>query len=128
VDKEGKPVADVEVHLMKPRQRGGGGGGAAPAAPKAAFDHAAINLQRQPGGPPQSIATATTDKDGKFTMKDVPVGDYMIGVRDPDKKVFGRTQVKVEADKEAKVEIKTSDTPPGRGGGGGGGGGGGAKQ
>jgi len=69
-------------------------------------------------------------------MKDVAVGDYMVGVRDPDKKVFGRTRVTVEEGKTATVEIKCSDQPPARGGGGGGAGGarpgnpaeGGAKQ
>jgi len=75
---------------------------------------------------PKPIMTAKTDKDGKFEMKDVPVGDYMVGVMDTEKKVFGRKAVKVEEGKAATVEIKTSDTPPMRGGGRGGAGGGGA--
>jgi hypothetical protein len=109
-DKDGKAVEAVEVRLMKPRQRGGGGGGAGGgAAPQAT--------------PPPAVATATTDKDGKFEMKDIPAGEYRVGVRDDAKKVYGRSNVTVEADKTATVEIKCTDTPPQRGGGGGGGGG-----
>jgi len=129
-DKDAKAVEGVEVRLMKPRQRGGGAG----AATQAALGTDPIALQQRQ--PPTPIATATTDKDGKFTMKDVAVGDYMVGVRDRDKEVFARTGVTVEEGKTATVEIKCSDQPPARGGGGGGAGGarpgnpaeGGAKQ
>jgi hypothetical protein len=146
VDKDGKGVEDVEVHLMQPRMgrgggRGGAGGGAGGAggepAKQSTQNHDAIGLQAQGGagggghgGMPKPIMTSKTDKDGKFEMKDVPVGDYMVGVRDDDKKVYGGTRVKVEEGKAAPVEIKTSDTPrrPGGGGGGGGGAGGGGKH
>jgi len=144
VDKDGKGVADVKVNLMKPPQgrgnRGGGGGGGAPPAAGAgekkegqsALNRDAIGLQAQGGGRnrPQPIQTATTDKDGKFTMSDVPSGSYMVGVFDNDKKIYGRKPVTVEDGKTATVEIATSDTPPQRGGRGGGGGGknGGAKN
>jgi hypothetical protein len=122
LDKDGKAAEGVTVNLMKPRQRGGGGGGGAGggAAPQAAAgDFNPIPLQSRPA----PVATATTDKDGKFTMNDVPVGDYMVGVRDPDKKLYGRQRITVEDGKTATVEIKCTDTPPQRGGGGGGGGG-----
>jgi hypothetical protein len=133
-DKDGKAVEGVEVRLMKPRQRGGGGGGGSGAGGaggggnaggggsegKATIgSHGAITLAAPP-----PIATATTDKDGKFTMNDVATGDYNIGVRDDAKKVYGRSKVTVEDGKTATVEIKCTDTPPQRGGGGGGGGGG----
>ena len=124
VDKDAKPAEGVTVNLFKPRQGGGGSGGAAPVAPKSQFGHDAIDLQNRP----TPIATATTDKDGKFEMKDVPAGQYMVGVRDQEKKLYGRTAVTVEADKTATVEIKCSDTPPQRNGGGGGGGGAAPKQ
>jgi len=116
-DKDGKAVEAVEVRLTKPGPRGGGaGGGGGGGAGGGAAPQAA---------PPPAVATATTDKDGKFEMKDVPVGDYRANVRDDAKKVYGRAIVTVEADKTATVEIKCTDTPPRRGGGGGGGGAGG---
>jgi hypothetical protein len=124
-DKDGKAVEGVKVNLMKPRQKqgGGGSGGAAPAAPKATHGHHdAIGLQQQR---PQPIATATTDKDGKYELKDVDAGDYGVIVRDDEKKVYGRAKVKVEDGKAATADIKCTDTPPQRGGGGGGGGNGG---
>jgi hypothetical protein len=125
-DKDGKAVEGVKVNLMKPRQKqgggGGGSGGAAPAAPKASRNHDATQLQQQR---PQPIATATTDKDGKYELKDVDAGDYGVIVRDDEKKVYGRTKVKVEDGKAATADIKCTDTPPQRGGGGGGGGNGG---
>ncbi|HZZ41446.1 MAG TPA: carboxypeptidase-like regulatory domain-containing protein [Tepidisphaeraceae bacterium] len=128
VDKDGKGVADVEVRLMKPMMRrgggGGGGGGDHKPAPQASdgVRGQAVPLDDAPTppaegkrpGPPKPIATATTDADGKFEMKDVPVGDFMVGVRDPDKKVFGMTRVSVKDGETATVEIKTSDTPPAR--------------
>jgi hypothetical protein len=121
-DKDGKAVEGVEVRLMKPRQRrgggqggpGGGAGGAPPAPP------APGQLQQRQG--PPAVATATTDKDGKYEMKDVPVGDYMAGVFNMEKKLFGRTRVTVEEGKTATADIKCSDEMPQRRGGGGGGG------
>jgi hypothetical protein len=134
MDKDGKAVEGVEVRLVKPRppRNGGGGGGGAGEAPKSGGDsgklaaggHRAIPLQNRPA----PIATATTDKDGKFTMNDVEAGDYNLMVRDTAKKAYGREKVTVEDGKTATVEIKCTDTPPQRGGGGGGGGGGGNKS
>jgi hypothetical protein len=127
-DKDGKAVEGVTVNLMKPRQRSGGGGGA-PVAPggEAPKKEAVIGTPgaTQLQNRPTPVATATTDKDGKFTMNDVAVGDYMVGVRDQEKKLYGRERVTVEEGKTATVDIKCTDTPPQRGGGQGGGGGGG---
>jgi hypothetical protein len=132
LDKDGKAVEGVTVNLMKPRRQGGGGGGAGggPGGPstRASVGNDAIQLQQGPPGQgqrPAPIATATTDKDGKFTMSDIAVGQYMVGVRDDAKKLYGRAPVTVEDGKTAEVEIKCSDTPPQRGPGGPGGGGGG---
>ena len=128
LDKDGKAVEGVTVNLMKPRMRGQGGGGGqggqgGEKKPESTAVEHAIQLQAPGGGGnrPTPVATATTDKDGKFTMNDVAVGEYMIGVRDQEKKLYGRERVTVEEGKTATVEIKCTDTPPQRGGGGGGG-------
>src|SRR5689334_14205732 len=77
-DKDGKAVEGATVNLIKPRPRNGGGaGGPPPAAPKSAAEHGARHLQQHPT-PPPPIATATTDKDGKYEMKDVAAGEYMV--------------------------------------------------
>jgi hypothetical protein len=141
-DKDGKPAAGVEVRLLRPGggRRGGGGGpgGGGPGGPpprqQNEIDPTQLQAQTPPGGgqqgPPTPVATATTDKDGKFTMKDVAVGMYRVVVRDDGKKLYGTAQVTVEDGKTASVEVSCTDTPPQRGGGGGnrrgGGGGGGA--
>jgi hypothetical protein len=135
VDKDGKGVAGVEVHLIKPMRRGPGGG--APAEGRKPADQAAVGtkavaLQETPAAPgqgrqrPEPVAKATTDKDGKFEMKDVPAGDYVAMVRDDDKKVYGMGRVTVKEGETASVEIKTTDQPlrGGRRGGAGGAGGG----
>jgi hypothetical protein len=132
-DKDGKAAAGVEVRLQRGgRGRGGGGPGGGgpggPPPPQNQIDPAQLQAQPGPGGggqqgPPPPIMTATSDKDGKFEMKDVPVGMYSVVVRDEGKKLFGRAMVTVEADKAAHVDIACTDTPPQRRGGGGGGGG-----
>lgn len=131
LDKDGKGVADVKVQLMKPMmRRGGGGPGGEDKKPKDQVSEGqqATRLQAEGKRPqrPEPVATAMTDADGKFEMKDVPAGDYMIGVRDQEKKVYGGTRVTVKDGETATVEIKTSDKPMrGRGGHGGAGGAGG---
>jgi hypothetical protein len=127
LDKDGKAAEGVTVNLIKPRMRGGQGGGGQGGGEKKPEEKKPEGSQLQAqggGGRPTPIATATTDKDGKFTMNDVAVGDYMVGVRDTEKKLYGREKVTVEDGKTATVEIKCTDTPPQRGGGGGGGKGG----
>jgi 5-hydroxyisourate hydrolase-like protein (transthyretin family) len=63
---DGKPAADVTVKLMKPVSK---------ADKKAAGD---TTTEKPKHAAP--VATATTDKDGKFEMKDVPVGSYNCNV------------------------------------------------
>ena len=93
VDKDGKPVAELRVTLNKPRERG----------------------QGQQGQRPEPLATATTDKDGKFTLaieKDkVADGDYVVSAMQREPRLFARQAVKVAAGKAdpAKVELKLAE-------------------
>ncbi len=138
LDKDGKAVSGAEVAVIKPPQRqGGGAGGAAgrpnrngaanqiaedpkPADPKpAAPEPGRGNRQR-----PEPLFKATTDADGKFTIKDVPAGDYGVLTR-VDGKGMARERVTVKADEAATVTLKLQDRPA-RGGAGAAGGAGGA--
>lgn len=78
VDDAGAAVADAKVNLTKPREAGA-------------------------TGRPETLATATTDKDGKFELKfeaaKVPDGTYNLGCRTTDKN--GRTEVKI---KDGKID------------------------
>ena len=80
VDKDGKAVADVKVNLAKPREQGA-------------------------TGQPEALATATTDKDGKFELKfdttKVADGEYTIGCR-----------VQAQGNARAKVTIKDGKADP----------------
>lgn len=128
VDKDGKGVANAQVRLVAPQPAGGGRGGrggagegAAPAPRKQQLQDGGRGRQPPGGGRgqrPRPVATATTDADGKFAMKDVPVGDYTI-VAFAANVGMGRANVQVEAGKEASVEIALTQPPPQRGGAGG---------
>jgi hypothetical protein len=129
LDKDGKPVASAEIGVFKPMGRGGPGGGAAPAGraarnggkngavaqaedPKPAppADAGRGNRQR-----PEALFKTTTDADGKFTIKDVPVGEYALMAR-VDGKGFARERVTVKPDDSVTVSLKLADRPA-RGGG-----------
>ncbi len=84
LDKDGKAIADIEVRLMVPARSAGN----QPAA----------------GGRVQPVASATTDADGKFTMKDVPAGDYAVVARSKEKGI-ARARVTVVADQSATVSL-----------------------
>ncbi len=105
VDKEGNPVADAKVNLMKPRN---------PDAPRDP------NATR-----PEPLASATSDKDGKFSLAfdkaKVADGDYNVGTRVQDKG-FGRAKVTIKDGKAdpAEVTLTLQDRRPGGGGAGGG--------
>jgi len=125
LDKDGKAVSGADVGVFKPMARGGGnrpgrGGnnnGAANQAedpkPAPAPEPGRGNRQR-----PEALFKATTDADGKFTIKDVPVGEYAVMVRVEGKGV-ARERVTVKPDESATVSLKLADRPA-RGGGRGG--------
>jgi len=137
LDKDGKPVASAEVGVFKPmnRQGGGAGGAGAGGAGRAARNggkNDAIAQAEDPkpappadgGRPnrqrPEALFKTTTDADGKFTIKDVPVGEYALMAR-VDGKGMARERVTVKPDDSVTVSLKLADRPA-RGGGQGGGG------
>ena len=118
VDKEGKPVSGAMVGVMKPGQgrpggRGGNGGnnnGAVNQAtedpkPAPAPEPGRGNRQR-----PEPLFKATTDADGKFSIKDVPAGEYVVAAR-VDGKGMARERVTVKGDDTASVSLKLADRP-----------------
>lgn len=103
VTKDGKPLANARVALIVKVRHG----------KKAGKNSEASNNESastQPSGTaekhhhPKPIATATTDADGKFTLNDVNVGDYVViaGLRGQGR---GHEHVAVTAGQTASVEI-----------------------
>jgi hypothetical protein len=105
VDKDGKAVAGATVAIVEPRQKGPNADSPRKPADQAAGDDAAKPKR------PAPVATTETDKDGKFTLADVPVGEYVVVAR---LKGVGRTSpthVTVAAGKEETVSLTLM--PPG---------------
>lgn len=123
LDKDGKAVSGAEVGVFKPMARGAGnrparGGnnnGAANQAEDPKPAPPADNGGRGNRQRPEALFKATTDADGKFTIKDVPVGDYAVRTR-VEGKGMGFERVTVKADESATVSLKLADRPA-RGGG-----------
>ena len=118
LDKEGKPVSGAMVGVMKPGQgrpggRGGNNGGNNGAVNQATEDPKPApapepgrgNRQR-----PEPLFKATTDADGKFSIKDVPAGEYMVVAR-VEGKGMARERVTVKGDEAATVSLKLADRP-----------------
>lgn len=89
---DGKPAADVTVKLNKAMTK----------ADRKAAKEAAANGEKPKHAKP--VATATTDKDGKFEMKDVPAGSYNVvaGVKGES---MGHEAVTVTAGSASDVSI-----------------------
>jgi hypothetical protein len=127
VDKEGKGVGGLDVRVMKPQPRG-----ERPAAPKADADKPADKPAPGAGGAgagrggarPEPVASGKTDDAGKFEIKGVPAGEYVVGVR--SEKGFAREKVTVETGYTVDVTHTLAEAPP-RGAGGAGGAGGGRR-
>jgi hypothetical protein len=118
LDKDGNAAPGVQVRLMHPFERGQRkGDGAAKAQPQnadPATDGAAKpgkgNKAARKSDRPKPVATTSTDKDGKFTMADVPVGKYVVMAM--VKGVGGaRGEVEVTAGSQATVELKLQERP-----------------
>jgi hypothetical protein len=102
---DGNAAKNLEVRVMPPMAGGPGGGAKKPAPAAVSATPAAKELADKPagGGRAKPVATATTDKDGKFTV-DVEAGEYtvMAGARG---EAMGREKVTVEAGKTAEVNL-----------------------
>ena len=84
VDKDGKAVAEATVRLTKPRVEG-------------------------QQGRPEPLATATTDKDGKFTLtidkSKVADGDYTVGSYNREARTGAREKVTIKDGKPEPAEV-----------------------
>jgi hypothetical protein len=125
LDKDGNAAPGVQVRLFHPFERGQRRGDAAGKAEKQNADATAPAAPADKEGKPakgdkgdkagkndrpKPVATTSTDKDGKFTIADVPVGKYVVMtmVRGAG---AARGDVEVTAGAEAKVELKLKDRP-----------------
>lgn len=107
MDPDNKPVADASVKLMKAMAKKGEKAPAAavPSEKLAADDKKsedkaedkAEGKGKGKGAP--AMMEAMTDKDGKFSMKDVPAGDYRL-----------QTNVKGVGNGNAMVTVKAGET------------------
>jgi hypothetical protein len=126
LDKDGKAAEGVKIRIMKPMQRGGGAGGGARraggaggAAPKVADAPAADKPADKPAAPgerqrPTPVAEGTSDKDGKFSIANVPAGEYMVMAMLQGSGV-ARGRVTVKDGETASVELKLAERQPGQG-------------
>jgi protocatechuate 3,4-dioxygenase beta subunit len=104
-DKDGKPVPNCQVRLFHPMERGAKKTGKGHKADNqsARADRKAETLAK--GQRPVPVASATTDDDGKFTLKDVPAGNYVVlaNLRGTGN---AREKVTVKAGETAEVTLK----------------------
>jgi protocatechuate 3,4-dioxygenase beta subunit len=109
VDKDGKPVANCQVRLFHPsgkaanHKKKDNNTGEDQSAVRA--DHKAQTLAK--GNRPTPVASTTTDNDGKFTLNDVPAGNYMV-IANQRGVGNAREKVTVKAGETATVELKLS--------------------
>ena len=121
VDKDGKAVEGAKIRVMKPMQRGQGGpGGAAGGGRRGGAQAQAADEKPAPGGGagqgarqrPAPVAEGASDKDGKFSIANVPAGEYTV-VAMVEGKGAARGKATVKAGESAAVELKLQDRPAG---------------
>jgi hypothetical protein len=131
LDKDGKAAEGVKIRIMKPMQRGGAGGGArraggaGGAAPKVADAPTPDKPADKPAAPggrerPTPVAEGASDKDGKFSIANVPAGEYMV-MAILQGSGMARGRVTVKDGETATVELKLAERQPGQARGGAGG-------
>jgi protocatechuate 3,4-dioxygenase beta subunit len=105
VDKDGKPVANASVGVFT-----------ADMAHKHQADKKAEGAEtdknkagKEKGEKAKPVAEATTDSEGKYTIKDVPAGDYVVRV---NVKGQGRAvqKVTVKAGESTTADLKLGET------------------
>ena len=94
-----KPVADAHVRLLPPMKHH-----SKAAKSDDANQNAADSSDAKPKRP-QPVATATNDSDGKYELKDVPAGDYVV-VANAKGQGTAHDKVTVTAGEDAKVDLK----------------------
>lgn len=108
VDKDGKGVAGANVAVNKAPAGKAGKQGAADAPKNQADEPKAGKAAKKKA--PDALFTATTDADGKFTIKDVPAGEYRVTATLAGKS-HGAEKISV-TDATANVTIQLKDTVP----------------
>jgi hypothetical protein len=111
---DGKPAADINVRIVKPMDHK-----SAPAAegdnkdakPQAAGDE---KPAKGKGMRQEAVAKGKTDNDGKFSIADVPVGDYQVVAMDRATHTSGHEKVTVKAGETANVTITMKAGGPGK--------------
>jgi uncharacterized GH25 family protein len=115
-DKDGKPVANAKVRVTAQNSSKKSGATTKPAG----SDDAASTASRSPttqgsasgGGKTPAVAEGTTDADGKFSIADVPAGDYNVSASVKGQGA-GREKVTVKAgETTADVKIKLQEAKP----------------
>jgi uncharacterized GH25 family protein len=105
VMKDGKPVANARVGLIDMSQIKSRLGKRAKGQAGAATGADATQTTEAKAQRPTPTATAMTDSDGKFTMSDVKVGDYVV-IAGEKGEGRGRARVAVASGETATVEIQ----------------------
>lgn len=119
LDPDGNPAPAVQVRLFHPFMRGQRRNAAhaqqpqradpAAAAP-APDDKPAKGDKDRRSDRPKPVATTSTDKDGNFSIADVPAGKYVVMAM--MRGVGGaRREVQVNAGGDARVELKLKERP-----------------
>src|SRR5437762_8242825 len=107
MDKDGKAVSGAKVRVTTPgTRRRDSGATTQPASASDAGNSTASKATTRP-----AIAEGTTDADGKFTLENVPPGDYSVQATLRGQG-SGREKVTVKAGESASVEIHLQPTKP----------------
>jgi 5-hydroxyisourate hydrolase-like protein (transthyretin family) len=116
-DKDGKPAEGVNIKLFKPFDKGGRKaekqarnalGDKHGKAEKLAEGDKPAGEKPAKGDRPQPVSTAVTDHDGKFEMKDVPVGKYIVAAT-LRRQGGARQPVEIKSGENATVELKLEE-------------------